>query len=673
MTDHLSVPKRLLHRFHVQAPLPFRKRRGHKLVIRLGQDSKASTLEKRPEWELPTGKNSQSQRPTSVPPKKRRRRRRDPNNILPNTTLQKPNARSREKRRRFWRWSLLWLSILSILGISVTSGVLLLTKLPPPVDCQRLSPLASDSDHLYCAQRAAASGKLEALVAAIKLVDNWTADHPLYSEAQHQLRGWSEAILELAQQKIKQGDHLGAMKIAQQIPSNSPIYPKAKAAIATWQDQWQQGQETIRKFKAALVGQNWFRASQLIGLLSQSDRSYWNASRLQTLMKQLASEKLAWEQLEEARNLAKTNRLTQLQEAIVLVSKINPNSYVKAQAEREQTRWSRTLVQLAAISFKNQDFPGIVKMLAWIPPNTSLYQEAQDWILLARASQTAKDNNIVAWVDALAGVRQIRPDSPVHQLALQQATLWESQLQDSTQLQIARLTASLGQPMALTYAIDRAQQVAPKHPQRLLAQTLIAQWRKEIQQIENQHKLMEAQHLAAQGRIEQLKAAVEIASSIQLGQPLRLEAQSVIARWNGQIQTIEDQPIMELAQTLAQRQDFTAAISTAGQIRSGRALYAEAQRAIADWVVQVQTAQDRPILEAATALATQGRFDAAIATAAQIPPERALYQQAQSAIAEWTSQKAALSGDPPLDDPTLGLSNENGSADIFPSPLAPNP
>jgi hypothetical protein len=227
--------------------------------------------------------------------------------------------------------------------------------------------------------------------------------------------------------------------------------------------------------------------------------------------------------------------------------------------------------------------------------------------------------------------------------------------------------------MALTYAIDRAQQIPPKHPQRLLAQTLIAQWRKEIQQIENQHKLMEAQHLAAQGRIEQLKAAVEIASSIQLGQPLRLEAQSVIARWNGQIQTIEDQPIMELAQTLAQRQDFTAAISTAGQIRSGRALYAEAQRAIADWVAQVQTAQDRPILEAATALATQGRFDAAIATAAQIPPERALYQQAQAAIAEWTSQKAALSGDPPLDDPTLGLSNENGSADIFPSPLAPSP
>jgi hypothetical protein len=92
---------------------------------------------------------------------------------------------------------------------------------------------------------------------------------------------------------------------------------------------------------------------------------------------------------------------------------------------------------------------------------------------------------------------------------------------------------------------------------------------------------------------------------------------------------------------------LTAAISTAAQIRPGRALYAQAQKAIAAWVAQVQTSQDRPILEAATALATQGRFDAAIATAAQIPPQRALYKEAQTAIASWSAQKAASSGKAP--------------------------
>ncbi|HEY9596192.1 MAG TPA: hypothetical protein V6D33_00800, partial [Cyanophyceae cyanobacterium] len=80
------------------------------------------------------------------------------------------------------------------------------------------------------------------------------------------------------------------------------------------------------------------------------------------------------------------------------------------------------------------------------------------------------------------------------------------------------------------------------------------------------------------------------------------------------------------------------AISTAQQIRPDRALYTEAQKAIRGWVAQIQMAQDRPILEAAAALAAQGRFDAAIATASQITSERALYPQAQAAIANWTNK-----------------------------------
>lgn len=648
MTDRVSVPKRLLQRFHVQSSLPSRKRRGRKLFSPWRKDTEVSNLEESPKRDVKTEEDSRL--PASVPAPKRRRRR-NSTRRLTHTNPQKPNTRSPEKRRRFWRWSLLWLSVLSILGVSVASGVLLLTKLPPPIDCKQISPLASDSDRLYCAQRGAASRKLEPLVAAIKLVASWTPDHPLYPEAQRMLKEWSEVILELAQQKLKQGDPMGARTIAQKIPVSSPLYPEAQAASATWQEDWQKGQETIGKFKEALLGQNWQRATELIAQLSDSEQPYWTAARIQTLMQQLAAEKLAWQQLSEARDLAKMSRLAKLEEAIALVSKINPNTYIKAQAQREQTRWSRTLVQLAAINFKNQDFPGVIKVLAGIPASTPLYQEAQDWILLARASQAAKTNTIVALIDAMAGVRQIQPDSPLHQLASLRAALWESQLQGVTQLQIARIAASMEQRLTLTYAINQAQKVAPEHPQRLLAQTFIAQWRKEIQQIDDQNKLMTAQQLAERGTIEELKAAVEIASAIQLGQPLRLDAQNAIAQWNQQIETSADQPILDLARTFAERQDLIAAISTAGQIRPGRALYSEAQKAIAAWVAQVQTAQDRPILEAATALATQGRFDAAIATAAQIPPQRALYKEAQTAIASWSAQKAASSGEAPSSAP----------------------
>ena len=608
MTERVSVPKRLLPRFHIQTPLFTRQRRGRQLFI--------------PPQKKDTQKSIQEPREniTSSPPLLKRQNR-----------LSSP-----------LRWLLLWTSIVSLLGLCVASGVLLLTKLPPVIDCKNISPLASDGDRLNCAQLAAESGNLDSLVGAIKLVEHWTAEHALYPEAQRRLKEWSVAILGLAKQKIKQGNYLDAIKIAQKIPLGSPLYPEAQAASANWQEQWQKVQDTTQKFKNALLKQNWQQASAIIGALSQSEQSYWSAPRIQAFIQQMAAEKLSWQQLEDARDLAKMNRLPELEEAIQMVSKINPNSYIRPIAQREQTRWSRTLVQMAAINYKNQDFPSVIKILQRIPSNTSLYQEAQDWIRLARASQTTRNKNILSLLDAIAYISQIKPNSPLQALASKQGTLWESQLQGYTNLQIAQLAAGLEQGMALAYAIDYAQKVAPKHPQRLLAQTLIAQWRKEIQLIEDRNKLTQAQKLADRGTIEQLKRAVELASTIKPGQILRRDAQSDVAKWTRQIQTIEDQPILELSQTFAQQQDLTAAISTAGQIRPGRVLYAEAQKAIALWVAQVQTAQDRPILEAASALAEQGRFDAAIATASQIPPARALHQQAQAAIAQWNSQKAAI-------------------------------
>jgi hypothetical protein len=459
------------------------------------------------------------------------------------------------------------------------------------------------------------------------------------------MTAWSKAILNLAQQRIHGGNPLEAIAIASKIPFSSPIYTEAQAKITTWQQQLQRAEEITRQFKDALKVQSFQKASLLVTQLSRLTQESWNLSRVDALLKQLTEEKDAWQQLEEARELAKSNTLDQLVEAITLTTKINPNTYTKAQVLQEQSRWSRTIVQMAAQLFQQQDFAGVVKVLQRIPVTTSQYREAQDWIRLSRASQTAKKNNILALVDALAAVRPLEPNSPVRKLASSRATLWQQELQDLTQLKVASLFASFQQRTGFAYAIDQATRIAPKHPQRQLAQTLIAQWRKEIQLIDDRNRLASAQQLAKGGTIVELKTAVELASQIKLGQPQRIEAQTEIAKWTRQIQAFEDQPILDLASSFAQRRDLIAAISTAGQIRSNRPLYPEAQKAITNWVAQVQTVQDRPILDAAAALAAQGRFDAAIATASQIPPERALYGQAQAAIASWTAQKAAISGE----------------------------
>ncbi|GAB4204255.1 MAG: hypothetical protein Fur006_59280 [Coleofasciculaceae cyanobacterium] len=524
---------------------------------------------------------------------------------------------------------------------------MLLTKLPPPIDCRGISPLSADGDRLYCAREAAESGKLEQLVTAIQLVQHWPPQHPLYPEAQRQMTAWSKAILGLAQQKIHEGNPSEAIAIATKIPFSSPIYDEAKAKITTWQQQLKRAEQIIRQFQDALKQQSFQKASLLILDLSRLTQDSWNLSRVDALLKQLTTEKEAWQQLEEARELAKSNTLEQLVDAIARTTKINPNTYVKSQVLEEQSRWSRTLIDMATKLFQQQDFAGVTKVLETIPRTAPQYGEARDWMQLSRASETAKKNNILALVDALAALRPIEQKSPVRKLASSKATLWQQELQDLTKLQLATVFASFQQRTGLTYAIDQAARVAPGRPQRQRSQTLIAQWRKEIQLIDDRNTLANAKQIASGGTLVELKAAVELARQIKLGQPLRIEAQTEIAKWNRQIYALEDQPILDLAEAFAQRGDLIAAISTAGQIRSQRPLYPEAQKAIAKWVAQIQTAQDRPILDAAAALAAQGRFDAAIATASQIPPERALYPQAQAAISNWAAQKAAIPGESP--------------------------
>lgn len=629
------MDKRQLHRSLVRLPLPFRKRLGRKLVIRPVTDaniyktaiqSSAEETTREKETEAPLAK---------TPPKKA------------SGTL---------------KWSLVWLSIALILAGTGVVGGLLLTTLPPPPDCQKISPLAADGERLQCAQQAAASGKLEALVGAIAVVSGWPETHPLYPEAQRLMGEWSSSILALAQQKINQGDLQGANAVIRKIPVRSPLYPEAQAKLADWQQDWRQGEKITREVYQAMKAQQWLTASQKAQALSGMNLSYWRDSKLKELMQQMIQEKMAWQQLEEARDLAESNTPAQLQQAIAMVGKIKPKSYASSLAQAERNNWSRAIVKIAAERFKEQDFPGVLVVLQSVPADTSAYKEAQDWIRLTRATSAAKDDSLVALIDATTEVRQIGSQSPLYKQALSQKALWQSQLQDQIKLQFASAIASIDQPLTLQLAIEQAQTIALKQPKRILAQTHIASWRKSIHQIEDRAVLAQANLLAGPGTIDSLKAAVAQASKIESDRPLGADAQAAIALWNRQIESIEDKPILELAKGLAAQGNLLAAIQAARQVKQQRALYSEAQAAVSEWVGQIQIVEDRPILEKAANLAAEGSLIAAIQTAYSITAGRPLYNEAQAAIARWRSQldavdaaRKALAGTSPYDTQSQGI------------------
>lgn len=608
------MAKRLLHQLRIRTTAPSRKRGKRKQVISAVTEASGTV----------TDFNRPSQ-PDPTPPAKKQDR-------------EHPKTRS-PRWGRFWRWSLVWLSAILILGGTGIVGALLLTTVPPPPDCDRMSPIATDSERLYCASLAAQSGKLDQLVAAMNLVSSWQENHPLYPEAQKKMDEWSQALLTIARQRINQGNLQAAIAIVRKIPVTSPFYPESQAKITDWQQDWKRGEQIANSVLNAMKAQNWVTASKNAQGLLQMNMDYWRQQRFDELMKQLELEQQAWQQLQEARNLAQANNPTDLDQAIALAGKVNHKTLARVQAQADRDKWSRALVQIAAERFKQGDYAGVVVVLQRIPPDSFVYEEAQDWIRFGRAQYaTNGHDNILAFLDALSAARQISPKSPLYPQARERISLWQSHLQDQIQLEFANALANFNQPLTFQLAINQARLVGPKRPGRIQAQTLIAYWRKEIQNISDRAALAEARQLAKPGTIDSLRVAVAKAAQVPPGQPLRIEAQTAIAQWTGQIQTIEDQPILDRAQALAQQGNLVAAVAAAREIRPDRALYSKAQTVANNWVAQIQIAQDQPILDAATELAAQGNLSAAIQKAAQVGAGRPLYGEAQNAIARWQSQ-----------------------------------
>ncbi|MFE1747015.1 hypothetical protein [Coleofasciculus sp. H7-2] len=606
--------KRQLHEFQVRAVNRLRQRHGRKLVIRVVSDANASATPLRDDDVDKTEAASATQPPL--------------------TPLRGQN--------KFWRWWLLWLSVIFGLGGTVLAAFFLLATIPPQVNCKNISPLAPEMEQLACAAQAAQSGKLEQLEEAMKFVKSLPPDNPVYPEATRMMGEWSRSLLAIARQKIDQGDLKGAIAIARQIPSGSPLYPEVQVAMKQWQGDWQQGQDITQKFLATLKEQKWFEASLQIQALSRLDSHYWDQKQLDKLIERMTQEKKAWQQLEEAQKFAEAKTPEGFAPAIALAGKVNPNTYAKPKAKAEINRWSLDLLKITAQHLEKEDFDGAITAAKLIPPEASVYNEAQDWIQLSRSYAVAQENKILSFLEAQAAVRQISPKSPLRQQARVTEALWQSNLHDRLQMQFAETIASFDQPLTFQLAISQAEAIAPKRPGRIEAQTQIAHWRKQIQQIQDRIALSKAKQLATPGTLESLRAAVEEGSQIKLGQPLRIEAQTYIAQWTKTIQTMEDRPTLDLARGLAQQGNLKAAVAAASKIAPRRALYSEAQAALSDWVAQIQIAEDTPILNEATALAAEGRLTAAINKASGIRYDRALYREAQGAIARWASEREAL-------------------------------
>jgi hypothetical protein len=573
-----------------------------------------------------------------------------------------PSARSSLKtaHRRFdwlrtvnlweWIWLLLWVVLLTGSGVFCGWALLWLTRIPPVPDCDRITPFHAARDLLYCAEVQARTGDPNNLIQSVHLTADWPKTQSHYEDAQEILKDASEQILVLANRWAQEGKLDKATKLAGEIPLNTPLRKPAQAVIYEWRQDWEQGKTVEQNINTALAGQDWEAARTHLETLRGIKSEYWSSARFPYWQRRFEIEQQAWNQLVTARELARSTRAPDWAEAIALARSIDLRSHTWVKSEADVDDWSQKLLQVALDEWNAGNQQQALNWVRVVPPSSHLEPEAQDLLKLSQAQQLAakaapegaglrpRYAHMVYLMEALGAIQQIEPDS-TFAAAVPDPQPWRMALEDLRPLRFSTLVAGLGQRPAYGWAIQQARQVEQGRPRRIQGQTLIADWRASIERIEDRPILARAEHLAKPGTIPALESAIAEASKIPLDRALRNEAQARIFDWQQEIQVIEDRPILDAAVALADDGKLPEAIAEARKIQPGRALHDRARTLIDEWTTAIQIAEDKPILDEAKDLAYVGSLTAAINLASQIAPGRALYDEAQRAIGLWKAER----------------------------------
>ena len=549
--------------------------------------------------------------------------------------------------KRRW-WTFVSGGIIALALGTAGGAIWWLTKAPPAPQCDKIAAWSADSERLSCAQIAADSGTLGDILKGIALVEDWQLGHPLHNQAQGLLKRWTESLLILAREKLDQQDLDGAIAIAKKVPKDSPLYKDVQQDMIGWQEARNIGQKIYDTFQSALKKQAWDDASVALSKLANVNDPTWQ-KRLGESRKQLDAEKMAGVTLKQARDFAKNNPPEQWGSAIALTDPINRKTFVWETAQKDIELWRTKVFDLAIAHLVDRKQPErALALVKTIPGNIDLNPEQRNFVHLVQASEIVSRNDNAPLLQQLGRIAlghqliaQISEDSRFYAKAVALLPQLDRQSDDVVQIEVARSIAELGPLPFVQGAIAQAEQVLPKNPRRVQAQTLIAQWKKEAQRLEDAPLLAQGQLLAKVGGVAQFRQAADLMDRVSSGRALYNEAQRRKGTWIAQAQTLEDQPILNQARTQANSGNLSQAMQTARRVASGRALYAEAQREIWGWGDQLQAINDRVIMDRAAALAAKGNLSQAIDTASGVSSS-AVGGEARSSISQWSTERESL-------------------------------
>jgi hypothetical protein len=609
-----------------------------------GSDAAGKDSERKVQHKVPSEKLSKSDLKTDIPDFSE--------NVLIPVTHQTPMPTARQStvnqaqrpRRPFWQiwqiWGILLVLCSGAIGYSATS---MLLKLPKTQNCNKVFwPFASASVRLYCAQSAAEDKELEGLLSAIKLVAGLPNDHPLRPEINRNIDRWATSILELGEAQFQSGKLDTAIATARRIPENVSAKKLVEEKIARWSSIWSEAEETYQKVEQKLHEADWNGAFTWAVRLTDSPNEYWATTKYEESVNHINIAQEENASITKAQTQVSSGSIDDLLLAIDKADDIKKNSYAYKQAQEVIAQGKEKLIAIIEQLVERQEWNKLLQVNGRIPRNLKLEKRSQDWQILANAGSSSKLDTVFGMEEAIEEIKKLDRDSEYYQLGQNLKNRWQLEIKDIAHLSTARDLARVGTIPNLSEAIAEAELIPRGNPRYRDARKEIADWRGQIQTIEDQPILSRARELSYGNNINAWRRAIAEARLIASNSPLYDEAQKDVRSWRANIERVEDRPILEDAESFANVNNYPAAIAAAKRIGSGRSLYSEAQGKIADWQREIDGER---YLREATELASQGTPEdlaKAIRTARQASTNSSVGFQMVQDINEWSSQILAI-------------------------------
>ncbi|WP_052537538.1 hypothetical protein [Gloeocapsa sp. PCC 73106] len=558
------------------------------------------------------------------------------------SSTDQPNLQPEEIRQKDYTLTIFFIcaSIVMLVaggvGFFATSRLL---NLPKAESCPKVFwPLASASVRLYCAQLATQKHTVSGWVEAINMVEVLPEDHPMRSEVERNVKAWVREILDQGETLFQSGKIDQALELVNQVPNQILAYELVKEQKAVWQSIWQEAESKEKQIEHYIDTRNWSQAFREAAQLTSVQNQYWSTVKYEESLNQIQLARSESSKLESAYALVETGDVESLLEAMAEAKKINPTSSAYQEAKQLIDLANNNLLKMIQTKVESRDWEGLQELLSKIPEEVELSENIEDWRQLVAAGTMADEGTVAGIEEAIALAEVIESKSPVYYEAQKLINRWELESENVETLGEARKIAQKGSIEDLSKAIEEAKLISAFHPRYQEAQTEISQWNRQIQIIEDQPILEQAEKLSRGVTVNAWLEAITQASLIRANRPLYPRAQNLILENHNKIETTQDQPILTQAIRLAEQENWTGAIAKAQEIPSGRALSQQAQEKISLWQQQLN-AQDN-LLEA-NRLAASNRvsdLNKAIQLASQIPSYTSVAAASQESIEAWSNQ-----------------------------------